>query len=187
MSAWGSCTKNSPDTWSGLAYKVKLGQLGPLQEARDVPAAILLHCFTYLISISWAFGAEPVKQLREDTSAGWSGLRRWCSCSRGRDRGGTRAPPLNAQVSTRHPPLAPNDPILPMSSPTTPWKVSTCNPDPMNLGVACGEMMPQHWLRKNWGNKSGLCGQGVGQWSHITPRPDPFPSRRHSQRVRWHF
>ena len=105
MNAWGSCTKNSPSVWPGLAYRVKPAWLGPLQEAWDAPTAILPMG---LSSLSWTSGVESAKWLREDTPEAWLGSSRDIPIiEEGMGQSGIRAPPLNSQASTSHPPQPP--------------------------------------------------------------------------------
>ena len=115
-------------------------------------------------------------------------VRKQCFPSRGRGRSRQyQSCPFNAQASASYPILAPHNPILPMSSSATLWKISTYNQDNTNLGAGCGEMTPPPPLkRKQKGrNKSGLTWmRSLVKILHC-PWLEPFPSGGHGQRVRW--
>ena len=68
------------------------------------------------------WGTEAAQQLKDDTPVGES---RRHPCFRA-GQGSIGAPVLNVQSMASHPPLAPHDPILPMSSSAPLWKTSTC-------------------------------------------------------------
>ena len=69
-------------------------------------------------------GQSSAKWLREDTLAEWSRSKGISILGDEIGQGGTRAPPLNAQAGSSYFPLAPHNPILPMSCLATPWKIS---------------------------------------------------------------
>ena len=139
MSAWGSCAKNSPGTWPGLACKVKLVQLGPLWEARDDPAAILLHRPNPPQP-----GLRGQSQPSDLEKTPWWDDLGWEAdgpiLGEGIGWWGARAPPLHALTGASHPPLALHDPVMLTSGSATPWNISTCNQWPMSLGAGHGKI-----------------------------------------------
>ena len=57
-----------------------------------------------------------------------------------------------------------------------PWKVSTCNADPVNQGAGHGKMMPPTWAEEKmkkqvWFNVD----EELGDDPYIAPRPDLLP------------
>ena len=102
--------------------------------------------------------------------------------------GSARAPPLNAQAGASHPSLAFHDPVLSTSGLATPWKISTYNWDPKNIGAGHGEMMPPNLLlRETTKEETSQVSHwwGAGQWSYIASRPDPLLSRGYGWRPGW--
>ena len=172
MSAWGSCAKNLPSTWPRLAYKVKLGQLGHLWEARGTPAAIPL-CRPN--PPQFDLRVELAKRLGEDTSMGQSRLRRRLTHSRERSRSRwPQSPPLYTLVGTSHPLLALHDPFLLTSGSATPWSTPLCSWDPMSPGAGCDDVMrwDSHWRETKEETSQVWCGWIVGWWAYVAHGPN---------------
>ena len=163
MSAWESCAKILPGTWPGPAYRARLGQLDPLQEAKDIPTAVPSQRF---VPPQQALGGQRWPSTPEGKSE--SGR---CSHSRVRDKVRQHWSP-SPQCPSRHQSPSPvlHDPILLMSSSATLWKTKTCKQDSMNPGAVHGEMTPQHWLR-NWRIRLGLMWKGTWVMTPHFPRP----------------
>ena len=146
MSAWWSCTKNLPGAWPGQVYRVKLGQLYPLQDAKDIPAVTLCQgpVPPQLDLRGWNWSSDWKKMpLQDNQSQGGIPI-----LGVGIGWGGIRAPLLNAPASVSHPPLAPHhDPVLQMSGLVALWRTSTCKQDPANPGAGHGNMMHPHQPR----------------------------------------
>ena len=112
-----------------------------------------------LPSISQRCSWGPVEEeqaLEEEWQNGQSKSVRG-TCSRGRS--GLRwhqSPPLYAQANASPHSLALHDPILLMSSSTTPWRILSYNPSLGNPRAWHGDTMPPHRRRKNQGSKSSL-------------------------------
>ena len=166
---WGSCNGSSLDIWPELAYRVKGGQLSCLHEARGAPEVPLK-------------GIRPMRWNGRMDNPRWGGDR---TClGEGVGWGGIKAPPLHAQASTSPPPLAFHDPILLMSSSSTPWKIFSYNPGLRNLRAWHGIVMPPCRLRKNWGSKFGLRWMKGWWWNELPFRPHPLLSWGHSPQVK---
>ena len=139
--SWRSCDGSSPDTWPELAYGVKGGQLRCLPEARGAPDVWLrrsrsLRWNSRIDYPSWV-GEEPI--LGEGVG--------WC---------GNNAPPLHAQASTSRTPLSLHDPVLLMSSSTTPCRPLSYNPSLRNPTAGHVDVTPPCRRGKNWGSKFSL-------------------------------
>ena len=167
MNVWGSCTKNSPNVWPGLAYRANPGWLGPLQEAGDSPTAVLPHR-TYSPSAGPGGQSQPSdhEKITQQGKQGWGDIP---TLGVGIGWGGTRVPHPNAQASASHPLLTPNDAVLPMSGSATPSKISTYNWDPAKPEQGATRWCLHTYWRKPMKEETGQswCGWGVGWWSYI--------------------
>ena len=65
----------------------------------------------------------------------------------GTGQGNARVPCPDNQTGASHPPLAPHDHILPMSSSAAPSRISTYTQGHMSLEAVHGEMTPPHLLK----------------------------------------
>ena len=117
-------------------------------------------------------GAESAKWPTEHSLAGWSGLRSQCSHSRGRDRSRQHQNPSPQCPSwCQSPSPSPHDLILPTSGSAHPWKISTHNWDPQNLGAGHDKMMPHTYWRETTKEETSQvwCRWGVGDNPTLPP------------------
>ena len=121
-SIWGSCAKNLPNVWPGLAYRVNPGWLGPLQETGDAPTAVLPHgpIPIQLGLGGWSWPSDHEKTTQQDE---WGQEGNVPILGVGIGSGGARAPPSQHPSQHQSPSPSPHDPILLMSGWAGPLKI----------------------------------------------------------------